>query len=188
MAKLDEDPNKLAEIADVLLMIHQCERCSYRYMDHVMLAAQLVHHVKLATVQMDSTTAWCLTSNQSSLQMGSMREKETSSMAKKGCYGVGSWLYIKPEIEEEAMGTEVQNQLYGEIDYTSDKEQLQQLMKNKLMHDSGKFHSGARQLKSKLWWQNTKLWIILIIIVLVILLIVGASIAIPLGLKYGKKS
>ncbi|KAL5491956.1 hypothetical protein EMCRGX_G017336 [Ephydatia muelleri] len=59
---------------------------------------------------------------------------------------------------------------------------------DKLMHDSGRFHSGARRLKSKLWWQNTKLWIILIIIVLVILLIVGASIAIPLGLKYGKKS
>ena len=35
--------------------------------------------------------------------------------------------YIKPEIEEEAMGTEMQNQLYGEINYTSDKERLSSL-------------------------------------------------------------
>ena len=39
-------------------------------------------------------------------------------------------MYIKPETEEEAVSTEVQNQLYAEIDYTSDKEQLQQLMKS----------------------------------------------------------
>ena len=40
MAKLDDDPNRLSEIADVLLTMHQCERRSYQYMAHVMLAAQ----------------------------------------------------------------------------------------------------------------------------------------------------
>ena len=39
-------------------------------------------------------------------------------------------MYIKPETEEVAVSTEVQNQLYVEIDYTSDKERLQQLMKS----------------------------------------------------------
>eukprot|EP00731_Ephydatia_muelleri_P000275 Em0001g275a len=58
MAKLNDDPNRLSEIADVLLTIHQCERRSYRYMAHVMLAAQKAHHMKLAIVQMDSSTAY----------------------------------------------------------------------------------------------------------------------------------
>ena len=67
-------------------------------------------------------------------------------MAKKGCYGLGSWVYIKPEIEEEAMGTEMQNQLYGEINYTSDKEQLQQLMKSKEKDDAqGCIGAGGRR-------------------------------------------
>ena len=41
MAKLDDDPNRLSEIADVLLTIHLRERRSYwyMYMAHVMLAA-----------------------------------------------------------------------------------------------------------------------------------------------------
>ena len=41
------------------------------------------------------------------------------------------------------------------------------------MHSSGEFHSGARKLKNKLWWKNTKLWIIVIIIIIIILLIIG---------------
>ena len=54
MAMLDEDPNRLSEIANVLLTIHQCERRSYRYMAHVMLADQQAHHMKPAIVQMMS--------------------------------------------------------------------------------------------------------------------------------------
>lgn len=49
-AKLNKDPNRQAEIANVLHTIYQYERRSYRYMAHVMLAAQQVHHMKLATV------------------------------------------------------------------------------------------------------------------------------------------
>ena len=47
------------------------------------------------------------------------------------------------------------------------------------------FHRQNNKLP---WWKNTKLWIIVIIIIIIItLLIIGASIAIPLGLKKGKK-
>eukprot|EP00731_Ephydatia_muelleri_P000512 Em0001g512a len=99
MAKLDDDPNWLSEIADVLLTIHQCERRSYRYMAHVMLAAQQAHHMKLAIVQMDSSTAYMVYDFKQKLLAKGFR-----------C-------------------AEVQNQLYVEIDYTSDKERLQQLMK-----------------------------------------------------------
>ncbi|KAL5491955.1 hypothetical protein EMCRGX_G017335 [Ephydatia muelleri] len=57
-----------------------------------------------------------------------------------------------------------------------------------LSHDANNFQRSAVKVRNKLWWQNKKLWIILIsIIVLIILLVVGA-IAIPLGIKYGKKS
>ena len=57
LARLDKDPTRLAEMADVLLAIHQCERHSYRYMVHVMLAAQQAHHMKMAIAQMDCNTA-----------------------------------------------------------------------------------------------------------------------------------
>ncbi|KAL5517271.1 hypothetical protein EMCRGX_G002784 [Ephydatia muelleri] len=50
LIKLHRDPTKLSEIADVLLTIHQCERRSYRYMVHVMQAAQQAHRMKLAIV------------------------------------------------------------------------------------------------------------------------------------------
>ena len=43
VTKLDVDPTRLPEIADLLLAIHQCVRHSYRYMDHVMQAAQQVY-------------------------------------------------------------------------------------------------------------------------------------------------
>ena len=40
MSKFDLDPTQLPEIADLFPAIHQCERHSYRYMAHVMQAAQ----------------------------------------------------------------------------------------------------------------------------------------------------
>ena len=48
MMIVDEDPTRLAEVADILLTIHQCERRTYRYMAHFMLAAQQAHHMKVA--------------------------------------------------------------------------------------------------------------------------------------------
>ena len=58
LAKLDRDPTRLSEIADVLLSIYQCECRTFRYMAHVMLAAQQSHKVKQAIAKMDSSTAY----------------------------------------------------------------------------------------------------------------------------------
>jgi hypothetical protein len=42
-----------------------------------------------------------------------------------------------------------------------------------LMKESASmFQSQATRLKRKLWWQNVKLWIILIVIILIILAII----------------
>ena len=130
MAKLDDDPNRLSEIADVLLTIHRCEHRSYRYMAHVMLAAQQAHHMKLAIVQMDSSTAYMVYDFKQKFLAKGFREGGDSYYGKKGMLWWGAGVYIKPETEEEAVSTEVQNQLYVESDYTSDKERLQQLMKS----------------------------------------------------------
>ncbi|KAL5475245.1 hypothetical protein EMCRGX_G027321 [Ephydatia muelleri] len=55
IAIVDEDPIRLAEVADILLTIHQCEHRTYRYF---MLAAQQAHHMRLAIAQMNSR--YCL--------------------------------------------------------------------------------------------------------------------------------
>eukprot|EP00731_Ephydatia_muelleri_P014425 Em0008g145a len=47
-----------------------------------------------------------------------------------------------------------------------------------LSHDANNFQRSAVRLKRKLWWQNVKLWIILIIVILVILGVIAAIIAI----------
>ena len=61
LAKLDQDPTRLTEIADILLSIYQCERRTFRYMAHVMLAAQQSHKMKQAIAEMDSSTVWLQT-------------------------------------------------------------------------------------------------------------------------------
>ena len=58
--RLDEDPTRLDEIADVLLTVHQCERHTFRYMAHVMQAAQPCLRMKQAIAEMDSTTAYLI--------------------------------------------------------------------------------------------------------------------------------
>ena len=56
LTRLDEDPTRLPEMADVLLALHQCERCSYQYMDHV--TVQQAYQMKKAIAQMDCNTAY----------------------------------------------------------------------------------------------------------------------------------
>ena len=94
MAKLDEDPNRLAEIADVLLMIHPMGALLLSLHGPCNACCPAGTSYEAGYSANGLTTAWCLTSNQSSLQRGSVREEETSSVAKKGCYGVGSWVYV----------------------------------------------------------------------------------------------
>ena len=74
LARLDEDPTRLPEMADVLLALHQCERRSYQYMAHVMLAAQQAYQMKMAIAQMDCNTAYVVFDfKQKFLQKDSMR-------------------------------------------------------------------------------------------------------------------
>ena len=54
MMIVDEDPTRRAEVADILLTIHQCEHCTYRYMAHIMLVAQQAHQMRLAAVDSDT--------------------------------------------------------------------------------------------------------------------------------------
>ena len=44
------------------------------------------------------------------------------------------------------------------------------VLANCMMHESGQFRSGAPKLKTKLWWQRTRLWVIFIIITIVVIL------------------
>ena len=48
----------MAEIADVLVTIHQCEHRSYQSMAHVMQATHEDHQMKQAMAKMDCTTAY----------------------------------------------------------------------------------------------------------------------------------
>ena len=60
MMIVDEDPTRLAEVANI---IHQCERRTYQYMAHFMLAAQQAHHMRVAIAQMDSDTTYMIWSS-----------------------------------------------------------------------------------------------------------------------------
>lgn len=46
-----------------------------------------------------------------------------------------------------------------------------------LRNRAGQFQVLGTQLKRKFWWQNFRLWIIVIVIIVVILLVIGAIIA-----------
>ena len=109
LTKLDEDHTRLAEIADVLLAIHQCECHSYRYMAHVMLAAQQAHQMMLAIAQMDYNTAYLVFDFKQKFLPKGFREGGDSYYGKKGMLW---WGYVKPDTGEAVMGFETTNQLH----------------------------------------------------------------------------
>ena len=87
IAKLDQDPTRLAEIADMLLSIYQGERRTFRYMAHVMLAAQQ-SHMKQAIAEMDSSTAYVVFDFKQKFLAKGFREGGDHIMGKKVCYGL----------------------------------------------------------------------------------------------------
>ena len=87
LAKLDQDPTRLSEIANVLLSIYQCERRTFRYMAHVMLAAQQSHKMKQAIAVMDSSTAYVVFDFKQKFLAKGIREGGDSYYGKKVCYG-----------------------------------------------------------------------------------------------------
>ena len=88
LAKLDQDPTRLAEIADVLLSIYQCERRTFRYMAHVMLAAQQSHKMKQVIAEMDTSTAYLVFDFKQKFLAKGFREGGDSYYGEKECYGV----------------------------------------------------------------------------------------------------
>ena len=88
VARLDEDPTRQEEIADVLLTVHQCERRTFRYMAHVMLAAQQTHKMKQAVSEMDSSTVYMVFDfKQKFLAKGFREGGDSYYMVRRVCCG-----------------------------------------------------------------------------------------------------
>ena len=125
LSKLDQDPTRLAEIADMLLSIHQCERRTFRYMAHVMLAAQQSHKMKQAIAEMDSSTAYIVFDFKQKFLAKGFREGGDSYYGKKGMLWFGVGVYIKPD-SQHASYSESPDKLHVEMDFTADVIRLQQ--------------------------------------------------------------
>ena len=126
LAKLDQDPTRLTKIADILLSIYQCERRTFRYMAHVMLAAQQSHKMKQAIAEMDSSTAYLVFDFKQKFLAKGFREGGDSYYGKKGMLWWGAGVYIKLPDSEEARISE--NEHYVEIDFTTDIASVQARM------------------------------------------------------------
>ena len=99
--KLDEDPTRLDETADALLTVHLCERRTFRYMAHVMQAAQQSLRMKQAIAEMDSTTAYLIFDFKQKFLAKGFREGGDSYYGKKGMLWWGAGVFIKPYSTEE---------------------------------------------------------------------------------------
>ena len=122
MTKVDEDPTRLSEVADILLTKLQCERHTYRYMAHVMLAAQQAHHMKIAIAQMDSDTTYMVFDFKQKFLAKGFHECGYSYYGKKGMLWWGAGVYVKADSKLDARcSSESLDMLYVEIDFTRDK-------------------------------------------------------------------
>ena len=119
MAKVDEDPTRLSEVADILLTIHQCERRTYRYMAHVMLASQQAYHTKQAVAQMDSDTAYMVFDFKQKFLAKGFREGGDSYYGKQGILWWGAGVYVKADSKQDGRCiSESRDALYVAIDFT----------------------------------------------------------------------
>ena len=125
--KLDEDPTRLDETADVLLTVHQCERRTFRYMAHVMQAAQQSLRMKQAIAEMDSTTAYLIFDFKQKFLAKGFREGGDSYYGKKGMLWWGAGVFIKPySTEDEVRSGESNEKLHVMIDFSDEKVRLLQ--------------------------------------------------------------
>ena len=107
VAKLNEDPTRQAEIADVLLTVHQYERCTFRYIAHVMLAAQQAHKMKQAIAEMDSSTAYMIVFDfKLKFLAKGFHEGGNLYYGKKGMLWWGAGVYVKPDTWQDDRSTE----------------------------------------------------------------------------------
>ena len=126
VARLDEDPTRQAEIADVLLTVRQCERCTFRYMAHVMLAVQQAHKMKQAVSEMDSSTAYMVLDFKQKFLAKGFREGGDSYYSKKGMLWWGAGVYVKSDTGQDDRSTEFIEEHHVEIDFTAEKVRLRQ--------------------------------------------------------------
>ena len=128
LTKINEDPTRLAEIADVLVTIHQCERRSYRYMAHVMQATHQDHHMKQAMAEMDCTTAYLVYDFKQKFLAKGFREGGDSYYGKKGMLWWGAGAYVKSCVEVHNEIVEPLEKLHVMIDFARRNVPLQQQM------------------------------------------------------------
>ena len=127
VTKLDVNPTRLPEIADLLLAIHQCERRSYRYMAHVMQAAQQAYKMKLAIAEMDSNTAYIVYDFKQKFLAKGFREGGDSYYGKKGMLWWGAGVFIKSATAQEDVTSSPPastDKNYVEIDFSSEETRL----------------------------------------------------------------
>ena len=128
MAKVDEDPTRLSEVADIRLTIHQCEHRTYRYMAHAMLAFQQAYHTKKAIAQMDLDTAYMVFDFKQKFLAKGFREGGDSYYGKKGILWWGAGVYVKADSKQDGRCiSESRDALYVEINFTRDKARLRNL-------------------------------------------------------------
>ena len=132
LARLDEDPNRFAEMADVLLAIYQCERHSYRYMAHVMIAAQQAHRMKMAIAEMDCNTAYVVFDFKQKFLAKGFREGGDSYYGKKGMLWWGAGVHVKANKLQDTRSDEPIEKPYVEIDFSAEKVRLKGLQGNEV--------------------------------------------------------
>ena len=127
LKKLDEDPIRLDEIANVLLTVHQCERSTFRYMAHVMQAVQQCLRMKQAIAEMDYTTAYLIFDFKQKFLAKGFREGGDSYYGKKVMLWWGAGVFTKPyTTEEEVRSGESNEELHVMIDFSDEKVRLLQ--------------------------------------------------------------
>ena len=132
LTRLDDDPTRLPEMADVLLALHQCERRSYRYMAHVMLAAQQTYQMKMAIAEMDCNTAYMVFDFKQKFLAKGFREGGDSYYRKKGMLWWGAGVHVKANTPQDIRSDEPIMKPYVEIDFTAERARLKDLQVNEV--------------------------------------------------------
>ena len=132
LARLDENPTRLPEMADVLLALHQCERRTYRYMAHVKLAVQQAYHMKMAIAQMDCNTAYVVFDIKQKFLAKGFREGGDSYYGKKGMLWRGAGVHVKANTLQDTRSDEPIMKPYVEIDFTAKRARLKDLQVNEV--------------------------------------------------------
>ena len=110
----------------MLLTVHLCERRTFTYMAHVMLAAQQAHKMKQAVSEMDSSTAYMVFDFKQKFLAKGFRERGDSYYGNKCMLWWGAGVYVKSDTGQDDRSTEFIEEHHVEIDFTAEKVRLRQ--------------------------------------------------------------